>query len=149
MGKSRHLWIRDSQGCDGAAMLFVLVKGDSCLEPIQENPEDLVTKWSFVPGLSLPPSHLLPDPAASVISSFLTSLIFPFHCLLPCGQHNCSGCPDPKTTTKPAHEPVSLKVTVPFSSCHRSTAACSTSSPPVYSSTLCSPDPAPPWTAHS
>lgn len=77
-------------------MLFVLVKGDSCLEPIQENPEDLVTKWSFVPGLSLPPSHLLPDPAASVISSFLTSLIFPFHCLLPCGQHNCSGCPDPQ-----------------------------------------------------
>lgn len=102
----------------GAAMLFASVKGESCLDHIQgslvaTHPEDFAMKWSFVPELSIPSSHLLPDPAVSIISSHLFSLILPFPLSAsPWPVH--SGPPDPKTMTKPSHGFVSLSSYCPI-----------------------------------
>ena len=136
-------------------MLLVLVKGDSCLEPIQggviaRKPRGPCYKVVLCPRPFPPTFSSTPRPCGinHLLFSYLFNLFLStvsFHV----ADTIALVVQILKQTTKPAHEPVSLKVTVPFSSCHHSTPACSTSSPSVYSSTLCSPDPVPPWTAHS
>lgn len=101
------------------------------------HPEHFVIKWSFVPGLSMPSSHLLPDPVASFISSLLNL----FNLSLSTGcfslAYTLTLVPQIlKQWQNPPMDTFPSQVTVPFSFCHLSIPASSTSSPPIYSLTL-------------
>lgn len=101
-----------------------------------EHPEDFVIKCSFVPVLSIPSSQLLPGPAASIISY---SYLFNLSLSTSCFPSVYTLILVPQILKQQQNPPMNLfpsQITVPFSSCHHSTRASSTSSSPIYSLTL-------------